>query len=185
MRPHAVPSRLIIPRTRCFSIGTRGSWSLDFGCPPPTSPFSLPFALQSLTLLPAMLSAKSVSGAVLARQALNTATIGGGGGPATSLGGNVTEVDSDGLQGRGGGAGTIEGETATTTAAVAASEGDKSGFRPSGPCPRPSSVGSGGGTTMPTRFGRHGKPLLLPKPTLAAHNGRMLMEYEWAHAGFY
>lgn len=29
------------------------------------------------------------------------------------------------------------------------------------------------------------KPIVLPKPTMAAHNGRLLMEYEWANAGFY
>lgn len=34
--------------------------------------------------------------------------------------------------------------------------------------------------TMHERLGRHGKPLLLPRPTLAAHNGRMLVEYERA-----
>lgn len=29
------------------------------------------------------------------------------------------------------------------------------------------------------------RPLLLPKPTMAAHNGRLFMEYEWANAGFF
>lgn len=42
---------------------------------------------------------------------------------------------------------------------------------------------SWGGSTR-TRFGRDGRPLLLPKPTLAAHNGRMLKEREWANAGY-
>lgn len=42
-----------------------------------------------------------------------------------------------------------------------------------------------GAAAMRSRIGRHGKPLLLPRPTLAAHNGRMLMEYEWANAGFF
>ncbi|CAM9486863.1 unnamed protein product, partial [Ectocarpus sp. 12 AP-2014] len=29
------------------------------------------------------------------------------------------------------------------------------------------------------------RPLLVPKPTMAAHNGRLLMEHEWADAGFF
>lgn len=127
--------------------------------------FLLPAPWQFSVFPPVMLSAKPFSGSLLARSASKT-TVGGG---STA---SVADVDSEGLQGQG-----PEG----SEAAAAAEGGDRSSCRLL--CPRPSSVG--GGATMPTRVGRHGKPLLLPKPTLAAHNGRMLMEYEWAHAGFY
>lgn len=36
------------------------------------------------------------------------------------------------------------------------------------------------GERMGMRIGHRGKALLLPRPTLAAHNGRMLIEHEWA-----
>lgn len=41
------------------------------------------------------------------------------------------------------------------------------------------------GRAIRTRFGQHGKPLLLPKPTLAAHNGRLLLGHHWTGRGMY
>lgn len=46
-----------------------------------------------------------------------------------------------------------------------------------------SAGGGGGGGGTATALGGN-KPLLLPKPTMAAHNGRLLMEYEWGFARF-
>ncbi|CAM9962159.1 unnamed protein product [Scytosiphon promiscuus] len=46
--------------------------------------------------------------------------------------------------------------------------------------------GTGGnGADMAGRVPMQGsRPIVLPKPTMAAHNGRLLMEYEWVNAGF-
>ncbi|CBJ29303.1 expressed unknown protein [Ectocarpus siliculosus] len=47
-------------------------------------------------------------------------------------------------------------------------------------------AGGGGGAGNLGRVPMLGsRPLLVPKPTMAAHNGRLLMEHEWADAGFF
>lgn len=37
-----------------------------------------------------------------------------------------------------------------------------------------------GGAHLRVRYNRLGRPMLLPKPTLAAHNGRMKLDHDWA-----
>lgn len=52
-----------------------------------------------------------------------------------------------------------------------------------GPATGAGAAGSGGTATSHGRTPMQGnKPLLLPKPTMAAHNGRLLLEQEWGFA---
>ncbi|CAM9261332.1 unnamed protein product [Ectocarpus fasciculatus] len=85
-----------------------------------------------------------------------------GGATAGGLGGSLT------LSGRGGGTPTLFYHRSVP------------GGAPGG------RAGGGGGAGNLGRVPMLGsRPLLVPKPTMAAHNGRLLMEHEWADAGFF
>ncbi|CAN0114053.1 unnamed protein product [Pylaiella littoralis] len=128
-------------------------------------------------------SPSSLSSALLARPSSRTAK------GSSSAAENNNDNNGEPLSGKG------ESKPPTASTASAASVAGAAGAGAS------THGGSNGGALFYHRstasaalggVGAHGgrvpmqgnRPLLLPKPTMAAHNGRLLMEYEWANAGF-